>query len=114
MRVRTSRALIMWGILVGLLPGVATGQEEPIGQLLQLPAGARAIGMGNAHGAVADGPDAGYWNPAALAFIEASHSTNVTYSRLKVFLDSDVPFVFGAYAARIERLQGAVSVSFGY
>jgi Type IX secretion system protein PorV len=113
MRTSLIRALIMSGTLLSLVPRVGIGQE-PVGQLLQLPAGARAIGMGMAHGAVADGPDAGYWNPAALAFIEAAHSVNVTYSRLESFLDSNVPFVHAAYAVPTEKLKGALAVSFAY
>jgi hypothetical protein len=68
--------------------------------------------MGMAHGAVADGPDAGYWNPAALAFIEASQSANVTYSKFVGFSDSNFPFVFASYAARVAKLRGAIAASF--
>ncbi len=70
--------------------------------------------MGMAHGAIAEGPDAGYWNPAALAFIETSHAANVTYSSLKGVFDLDFPFVHAAYAARTSKLEGAVAVSFSY
>ena len=36
-------------------------------QFLQIGAGARALGMGEAYTAVAEGPDAVYWNPAGLS-----------------------------------------------
>ncbi|OGR98234.1 MAG: hypothetical protein A2V88_16040 [Elusimicrobia bacterium RBG_16_66_12] len=36
-------------------------------EFLRLGAGARSLGMGEAYSAVAEGPDAAYWNPAGLA-----------------------------------------------
>ncbi|MBI4218145.1 MAG: hypothetical protein HY610_03425, partial [Elusimicrobia bacterium] len=35
-------------------------------QFLKLPVSARAIGMGEAYGSVAEGAEAIYWNPAGL------------------------------------------------
>ena len=102
-----------WVALMCGAPELASS-EEPAGYLLGLPPGARAIAMSAAQGAIAEDADAGYWNPAALAFIEPNHAASFTYSRLEVFQDLDYPFVFAAYSERIERLQGAVAVSFGY
>jgi hypothetical protein len=68
--------------------------------------------MSAAQGAIAEDADAGYWNPAALAFIEPNHAASFTYSKLRGF--DDYPFVFAAYSERVEKLHGAVAVSFGY
>ncbi|OIO04996.1 MAG: hypothetical protein AUJ51_00760 [Elusimicrobia bacterium CG1_02_56_21] len=59
------------GILVLLTMAVpAHALEKNIGtsaaEFLRLGAGARALGMGEAYTAVAEGPDAVYWNPAGL------------------------------------------------
>jgi hypothetical protein len=97
---------------MGVLPAVALG-EEPVGYLLRLPPGARAIGMGMAQGAIAEEPDAGYWNPAALAFIEPEHAATFTYSRLDAFFDLTFPFVYAAYSERIGR-HGAIALNFAY
>jgi hypothetical protein len=70
--------------------------------------------MGSAHGAVAEDPDAGYWNPAALAFIEPDHAAAFTYSRLKGIFDTNFPFVYAAYSEHIDAIHGALAVSFGY
>ena len=101
----------VWATLTCTAPELASS-EEPVGTLLGLSPGARAIAMGTAQGVVAEDADAGYWNPAALAFIEPEHAASVTYSRFEGF--DDYPFLFGAYSQRIERLRGAVAVSFAY
>ena len=110
---RIIRVLAAWVALVCGVPELASS-EEPVGALFDLPPGARAIGMGMAQGAVANDADAGYWNPAALAFIEPNHAASFTYSQFNAFEDQKYPFVFAVYSERIERLHGAVAVSFGY
>lgn len=70
----TTAGLACWGFL--LLPAVsfaafvAADKGTSSGQFLKLGAGARAAGMGEAYSSAADGADAVYWNPAALARIE--------------------------------------------
>jgi hypothetical protein len=88
--------------------------EEPAGYLLGFPPGARAIAMGMAQGVVAEDADAGYWNPAALAFIEPNHAGSFTYSSLNRDFNINYPFVFAAYSERVEGLHGTVAVSFEY
>jgi hypothetical protein len=95
-----------------MLPAASWAGQETAGYLLDLPPGGRAIGMGSAQGAVAEDPDAGYWNPAALAFVEPKHAVAVTYSRLKGI--EDFPFVYAAYSASIPELSGTIAVSFAY
>jgi len=68
--------------LAAVLPAAAGASSGNIGgataQFLRLGAGPRALGMGDAYTAVAEGPEAVYWNPAGLA---QSDSTEVTYAR---------------------------------
>jgi len=102
-----------WATLLCGSPDLASS-EETAGYLLLYPPGARAIAMGKAQGVVAEDADAGYWNPATLAFIEPNHAASFTYSRLNGEFDASYPYVFAAYSERIERLHGVVAVSFGY
>jgi hypothetical protein len=46
----------------------ADGDAGQPGAYLRLGVGARAAALGDAYAALAEGPDAGYWNPAALAW----------------------------------------------
>ncbi len=57
------------GLLAAAAPARAlqTDVGASAAQFLQIGAGARSLGMGEAYTAVADGPDAAYWNPAGLA-----------------------------------------------
>lgn len=50
-------------------------------QFLQIGGGARSLGMGEAYTAVAEGPDAVYWNPAGLARMKRPEAT---YSRTEL------------------------------
>ena len=54
---------------------IASAAEDPIGTaaMLDIGLGARALGMGGAHIAVADDAAAVYYNPAGLAFINGRH-----------------------------------------
>jgi hypothetical protein len=101
---RLVAAVSAWMTCMGVLPAVVLG-EEPVGQLLGFSPGARAIGMGKAQGAIAEEPDAGYWNPAALAFIEPKHAATATYSMLNSIFDVSSLFMFAAYSERIDRLE---------
>ena len=40
-------------------------------QFLQIGAGARSLGMGDAYTAVVEGPDSAYWNPAGSILPES-------------------------------------------
>lgn len=50
-------------------------------QFLRVGAGSRALGMGEAFGPVAEGPDAVYWNPGGLA---QSRRLELAYSHLEL------------------------------
>lgn len=63
-----TRALL--AALLALAPPAAAFQNETAtnaAEFLRVGAGARALGLGEAYAAVAEGPEALYWNPAGLA-----------------------------------------------
>lgn len=74
---------------------------------LRIGAGARALGMGEAYGAVAEGPDAAYWNPAGLAWIKRPE---VSYSHVEMldFFHHD----HLSYVHPVGFLKGTVGASF--
>ncbi|MBI3563686.1 MAG: hypothetical protein HY079_00660 [Elusimicrobia bacterium] len=81
-------------------------------EFLRLGVGARALGMGEAYTAVADGPDAAYWNPAGLALMRRPEAS---YSRGELpagthhdFLAVGVPLRWagGVAAVAVTRLSG--------
>lgn len=63
---------------------------------LNLPVGAKAIGMGGAYTAVAEGTEALYWNPAGLVQI---NSVSATVMASKYIADVDYQYL--AYAHRL-------------
>mgnify|MGYP002682578709 CR=1 FL=1 len=69
----TALALVLLFALAA--SAIASAAEDPIGTaaMLDIGLGARALGMGGAHIAVADGAAAVYYNPAGLAFIDGRH-----------------------------------------
>ena len=59
-------------LLVGLFVSSQVYASSPgttTGELLKIPLGARAIGMGEAYTALADDASALYWNPAGMSFV---------------------------------------------
>jgi len=73
----TALALVL---LFALAAGAtASAAEDPVGTaaMLDIGLGARALGMGGAHIAVADDAAAVYYNPAGLAFIDGRHITSL-------------------------------------
>lgn len=87
-------------------------------QFLRVGAGARALGMGDAYGPIAEGPEAIYWNPAGLA---AVGRLNLAYTHIEMLrhfhhdyvgLAHPVPWLGGAaglamttlYQDKIERV----------
>lgn len=72
---------------------------------LQIGAGARSLGMGEAYSAVAEGPDAVYWNPAGLGRMTRSEAT---YSRTE--LPAGVHHDFLALGVPSSLLGGTIAV----
>jgi len=73
-------------------------------EFLRLGAGARALGMGEAYTAVADGPDAVYWNPAGLA---SMRSPAAYYARGE--LPAGAHHDFLAFGAPVKLLDGTLA-----
>lgn len=75
------------------------------GQFLQLGAGARALGMGEAMVAAAEGPDALYWNPAGLSRMRRPEAV---YARAQ--LPGSVAHDFAAASLPVRWLRGTLAV----
>lgn len=71
-------------------------------QLLKLPAGARAIAMGEAYTALAHDSLSVYWNPAGLAGMSKRHSANFMHA----FYLADINFGYATYATRLGNAGG--------
>ena len=94
-------------VLLALAPDAGAVQKEvgaAAAEFLRLGAGARALGMGEAYSAVAEGPDAVYWNPAGLARM-ARPELAYTRCELPAGLHQD----FGAAAVPSRLLRGAIA-----
>src|SRR5258708_26333936 len=72
-----SRRLIDWTLSGVMLssPVMAGGPGSTTGELLKIPLGARAIGMGEAFTALPDDSSALYWNPAGLSLMNQKEAT---------------------------------------
>ena len=98
-------------LLVGLLGSAAPARalQTDVGaasaQFLQIGAGARALGMGEAFTAVAEGPDAVYWNPAGLARMTRPEAT---YARTE--LPAGLSHDFFAFGAPSQLLGGTLAL----
>jgi hypothetical protein len=96
-------ALLLW-----LAPSAGALQSNAganTGQFLNVGAGARALGMGEAYGPVAEGAEAMYWNPAGLAQLRRPEFT-YTRSEFATYFHHD----FAAYAR--PALGGAVGFAY--
>jgi hypothetical protein len=68
--------LIVFGLCVLFsAQGFAAGPGTTTGELLQIPVGARAVGMGEAYTAAADDVSALEWNPAGLAYAQQKEAS---------------------------------------
>jgi hypothetical protein len=102
MRQLSSRILVL--VLAVLLQGqaFASSAGTTTAQLLKIPLGTRAIGMGEAFTAMADDTSALYWNPAGMSLLHQkevsfAHSSlieNVNYEHLGIVLPGD-SYAFG-------------------
>lgn len=57
----------MFALILMFVTSGTRAASDYAGAFLELGVGARPLGMGSAYVAVAEGPEAGYWNPAGLA-----------------------------------------------
>lgn len=102
------RALAAAALL--LAPG-ARALQSNVGtasaQFLTIGAGARSLGMGGAYTAIAEGPEAIYWNPAGLATLKGPEAD---YSLTQ--LPAGITHNYAAAAAPSSLLNGDVGVAF--
>ncbi|OGR86000.1 MAG: hypothetical protein A3A86_05470 [Elusimicrobia bacterium RIFCSPLOWO2_01_FULL_60_11] len=78
------------------------------GQFLKMGVNARAVAMGEAYSAVADGSDAIFWNPAGLHRVE-----NRAFSFMHSVYVQGIQHDFASYAQKIDAL-GTLGVSVQY
>ena len=87
-------------LAAGLCPPARASEKEAVGtsgaQFLKLGVNARAIALGGAYSAVADGSDSVYYNPAGLSRVEAQ-SASFMHS---IFFDG-IYYDFLSYARRL-------------
>lgn len=116
MRTRTRKAL-GWGLAAWSAAAPLHALQSNTGgnaaEFLKIGAGARALGMAEAYGPVAEGPEAIYWNPAGLAQLKRPQ-VSYTRSEFLQFFHHDflayahpVPLIRGTLAASITRLSQA-------
>jgi long-subunit fatty acid transport protein len=74
-RVLLKRSVLALGFILLSAPSFASSPGTTSAVELELPVGPRAIGMGEAYGAVADDALAIYWNPAGLRQLGGVHIT---------------------------------------
>jgi len=85
----------------------ASGAGTAGGQILSVPVGARAIGMGEAYTAVADDVSSLYWNPAGLAILNQSQASFMYNQDIQ-----NLTFSHGAIATPLEN--GGIGASLDY
>lgn len=77
--------VVLFATMIALV-GPPARAEQPGYAFLEVPAGARAAGMGGAYSSVARGAEAAFWNPAGLAQFEGSQFSGThteTYTHLR-------------------------------
>jgi hypothetical protein len=97
-------------LVLALLSGSSYAQSlaKYGNDFLSIGAGARALGMGSAHSALASDVTAGYWNVAGLSSLE---NPEVIYMHSERF-GGVVGYDYGAAALPLKSGNGVVSVSF--
>jgi len=103
---------VLAALLVLLLAGAparafTSNTGASTAQFLRLGIGARALGMGEAYSAVAEGPSALYWNPAGLATIERPQIEYSHVEMLDFFHHEHL-----AYIHPLARFGGTLGASF--
>ena len=102
---------IAWGMAV-ILGGVAPVLASSVGgtsggEVLSIPVGARAIGMGEAYTAMADDVSSLYWNPAGIAILNQSQASFMYAQWLK-----DLTYHNASVAVPLEN--GGLGASLSY
>jgi len=110
-----SYVIVALGIIGVILPSSSVmAQGESAVPFLLIAPNARADGMGEAGGALADDGSAGYWNPAGLAF-QNGQELSLTHSNwLPQFQLSDLFYEYLAYKNHLDDWGGTMSASIIY
>ena len=105
-------SLLLCVVLVA--PEVSRAQGEAAVPFLEIAPNARADGMGEAGGALADDAAASHWNPAGLAFLKGQE-VSVTHSNwLPQFQQSDLFYDYLAYRNHIDDWGGTIGATVTY
>ena len=105
---RTRKLIIISLFIIAAASSAAFAQGESGAGSLIIPPGARANGMGQSFGAIADDATAMWWNPAGMAFID-HHAIDLMHSQLVPDLASDV---FFEYIGGIYKIKGLGTIGF--
>ncbi|MBI1806707.1 MAG: type IX secretion system outer membrane channel protein PorV [Ignavibacteria bacterium] len=109
-----SVALIALVATTAFVPQIMLGQGESAVPFLLIAPNARADGMGEAGGALADDASAVFWNPASLAF-QSGQEISLTHSNwLPQFQQSDLFYDFLSYRNHLDDWGGTFSASVTY
>jgi hypothetical protein len=103
------RILLLITAVLSLASPVEASRKNTGGstaQFLRIGAGARALGMGDAYGPIAEGPNAIFWNPAGLGQIKRPEVTYTHIEMLQFFHYDHI-----AYAHPVEFLNGSLGAS---
>ena len=103
--------LILLGVMVLGLPAFSGTNGGYSGAFLRIGLGARAVGMGNAHVAVAKGPWALYYNPGAMPW---TTQREVAVSTRSLSLDREYYFVGMALPLRPKNAPIQAGVALGW
>lgn len=102
------RKLVIIAISLMILAGFSytnaeTGEAGQAGPFMKYGLGARALGMGGAYCAIAEGIDAVYYNPAGLAFIK---KRQVGFTYLSLTLDRNLNSAAVIFPVRNQAVMG--------
>jgi hypothetical protein len=109
-----SLALTLAAAVMAFMPLVARGQGESAVPFLLIAPNARADGMGEAGGALADDGSAIFWNPGGLAFLPGQEVSLTHSNWLPQFQQSDLFYDFLAYRNHIDSWGGTFAASVTY
>jgi hypothetical protein len=105
-------SLILFFVLLATEVGRAQGETAV--PFLEIAPNARADGMGEAGGALADDASASHWNPAGLAFL-TGQEVSITHSNwLPQFQQSDLFYDYLAYRNHIDDWGGTIGATITY
>jgi hypothetical protein len=107
---RRALAALLAALLLAAAPARALTSANvgtAVADFLTIGAGARSLGMGGAYTAIAQGPEAIYWNPAGLAALTGPEAT---YSLTQ--LPGGIMHDYAAAGAPLPWLGGDVGVAF--